>query len=257
MSYLGNGDGVVFASHSEQVYTSGQDCVRFYLNRLDISDTENPIWLPQINVPGTPVYYSEKTGRLVTVDYKRVRISGISEEECISGRDDRGVSYQTKGRVCTYLTYALMRLMVRDDRAVLLEQLDLGDMTMLDRAISTEEAVFIVSPYTYTYNATTGVNDTIPPRLTAVSATDVTGFVPLGDLTLPTVYSCMIAAKGDTAVVVDPYPPTAQIVDATPSGSLASKEVDLNGYSYELSLNDDYLISANGIRGVQAIPLDD
>jgi hypothetical protein len=49
--------------------------VRFYLDRVDLSDNAAPRVLPSVNVPGSLLSYDSSAGRLITVDYAKIVVA--------------------------------------------------------------------------------------------------------------------------------------------------------------------------------------
>lgn len=66
-----HGDGTsVLATHFEPV-EGDESRVRFYLDRVDVSDPSNPRLTGSSNVPGVLMAWDASSGRAITVDYRR------------------------------------------------------------------------------------------------------------------------------------------------------------------------------------------
>ena len=64
------GNTVVF-THYEYVNIPGEnEWVRYYMNRLDVSDPYNPQFSPPVNIPGSILDVNLSSGRIVTEDYQ-------------------------------------------------------------------------------------------------------------------------------------------------------------------------------------------
>lgn len=56
--------------------------VRFYMDRLDVTNPSHPMLFPFVNVPGSPVAFDAKSSRIVTVDYLKQALEGLTAEQC-------------------------------------------------------------------------------------------------------------------------------------------------------------------------------
>jgi hypothetical protein len=86
---LASGD--IVASQHEEAVDDGTGRVRYYLDRIDVSDPANPQVLDPINIPGQLLRYEHDAGRLVTLDYGLVVIE--------AARDDYNACYEQGGNV--------------------------------------------------------------------------------------------------------------------------------------------------------------
>ncbi|MBN2530014.1 MAG: beta-propeller domain-containing protein [Deltaproteobacteria bacterium] len=250
-----DGDGVLYSSHSEAVDDEAKS-VKFYLDRLDISNPEAPKWLPPINVPGTPVYYSERTGKLVTIDYRWVFTTAKDDAEC--GKNYYyyyGVIYDEETKECAKLHYRLALLQVDDIRAAMVQELSLGQLSALGRVVATDEALFLNLPLQYIWHNDYEDYEVELPRLLAWSLNDATPFKELGNWTVPATYVYLQDVKGTRALMSTDYPPAALLYDAAVGGEDALTQEMLRGYGYDMTLESDFIISANGMWGVQTIKL--
>ncbi|HKO91819.1 MAG TPA: beta-propeller domain-containing protein [Polyangiaceae bacterium] len=118
---LSSGDLVV-SQHSERV--PGSDyLVKYFLDRIDVSDPYAPVMLPKINIPGTAVHFNAGTGELVTVDYSLEREPGTSWDDCYQ----RGYygEFIESTRECNVMRRSINSLVVSGTRAVRKSQLEL------------------------------------------------------------------------------------------------------------------------------------
>jgi hypothetical protein len=118
---LTDGD-MVISQHAEPVSGKpGQ--LKYYLDRLDVSDPYRPKLLPPINIPGTPVHYNDDTHELVTIDYQETLEAATSPEDC-AARGYYGYSEQSPD-VCRVTRRSINALRLQPDRAVRTSQLQL------------------------------------------------------------------------------------------------------------------------------------
>src|SRR5690606_13138808 len=59
----------VVSSHFEVSPTNSSN-VRFYLDRVDLSDAQEPKLLARVNIPGSLLAYDAELSRALTVDYR-------------------------------------------------------------------------------------------------------------------------------------------------------------------------------------------
>jgi hypothetical protein len=111
---LTDGD-VVISQHAVPVPgTPGR--LKYYLDRLDVSDPYKPKLLPPINIPGTPVHYNDATSELVTVDHQETVEVATSPEDC-AARGYYGY-FESSPEVCRVTRRSINALRLQPDRAV-------------------------------------------------------------------------------------------------------------------------------------------
>jgi uncharacterized secreted protein with C-terminal beta-propeller domain len=118
---LTDGD-VVISQHSEPV-PGNPGRLKYYLDRLDVSDPYQPKLLPPINIPGTPVHYNDATSELVTVDYQETVEVATSPEDC-AARGYYGY-FETSPEACRVTRRSINALRLQPDRAVRTSHLQL------------------------------------------------------------------------------------------------------------------------------------
>jgi hypothetical protein len=118
---LTEGD-LVISQHSEPV-PGKPGWLKYYLDRLDVSDPYRPTLLPSVNIPGTPVHYNGETNELVTIDYQETIEQATSPEDC-SARGYYGY-YEESPDVCRVTRRSINALRVQGDRAVRISNLQL------------------------------------------------------------------------------------------------------------------------------------
>lgn len=105
--------------------------VRFYLERVDLSNPKQPKLLPSINVPGSILSYEPETKRLLTVDYRcATATKTVTRHEC---RTSYGwnVEFDSEKGTSTVIHRSLELLDLDGDNAVRIECSICGDQGTL------------------------------------------------------------------------------------------------------------------------------
>ena len=246
--------GMVVTSHAEPV-PGADGRVRYYLDRLDVSDPARPRRLAALNIPGTPVSYDPGAARLVTVDYQHEEHAATGWEDCydIDGWGYDGWYDSESGR-CVRLRKSLNLLQVESDRAVLLDREEFVDDRLRDVRV-TAERVFVgteADGWGYWYDGTT----TSDPRPKLLTFTGVQGndLALQSETRMSSPGTWLYAARGTTAYVLSDYPPSLELYDASRPTSVARQRLTLlTGYGYDVQLFDGFVLSANAMWGVQRI----
>ncbi len=75
--------GNIVASQHQEPLDDDSGRVRYYLDRIDVSDPANPLFLEPVNVPGKVIHYDHERGLLITIEDVPVPLSAItSSGEC-------------------------------------------------------------------------------------------------------------------------------------------------------------------------------
>ena len=74
-------DGPIVASSHWLPLSSDPRMARFYLDRVDVSDPDEPSHT-SVNVPGALLAYSAANERAITLDYKRTQIDNVTYHKC-------------------------------------------------------------------------------------------------------------------------------------------------------------------------------
>jgi uncharacterized secreted protein with C-terminal beta-propeller domain len=77
---LVSGNTVGFGRY--QTSPTNANRVRFYVDRLDVSNPKAPALLPSVNVPGSPVAFDASSNNVVTVDYQQLNFGDMTAEQC-------------------------------------------------------------------------------------------------------------------------------------------------------------------------------
>ena len=115
--------------------------IRFFLDRVDVSDPSAPTMATPINVPGVVAGYDDATGRAITVDFRLEATQVDDEEECYQNPKIHDFDYDAG--VC-YLAHRTLNLVqLTGDTATLLGTVDVeGTEATLRSVASTDSRVF-------------------------------------------------------------------------------------------------------------------
>lgn len=104
---------VVATSHFEAASEDGQ-VVRFYLDRVDVSDVSAPVLARSVNVPGALLAYDDESQRALLLDYQYAHVSNISPRQCqyeehgvFEGGSRSWLDYDEDRVDCTALRFTL------------------------------------------------------------------------------------------------------------------------------------------------------
>ena len=119
--------------------------VRFYLDRVDLTNLAAPELVSKVNVPGSLLAWHGASGRAVTVDYRRVVQSGVQYYDCY-GRGGSGFTPDPDTYMvgtCTFLTQTLRQVRVGDASAVLEGSWDVPSGFGVSQAAVGDDRVFV------------------------------------------------------------------------------------------------------------------
>lgn len=237
--------------------------VRFYLDRIDLSDPWRPRQLPEINIPGSPASVDLDASRLVTIDYRWTSRRAVSWEECYreAGWYDyysRYFEYDDRtytGGTCYTLNRALNVLALSDRGATLLDRLRLTGRSMTDVRVSGDR-IYIGTGSTYYWYYDEGAGHDPRPELITITGVRNGRLVQRSAVRMSNPGSRLIAALGARAITQSSSPPEIAVYDATrPESTELANRTLLTGYGYEVQIVGDDALCANGSAGVQVVPL--
>lgn len=250
-------DGMIVTSHREPV-PGEEGLVRFYLDRIEISDPDRPRRVASINIPGSPVWFDPGAARLVTVDYQREERAATSWGDCY-GVEGWGYDswYDDETGLCTRLARSLNLLRVEGDRAVRIDRVEFPDLQVRDVRV-TPERVFVGTEAGGWWSWYGGTDDGVDPRPRLLTFTGLLGSALelRSEVRMSTPGTWLYAARGAKAFVLSDYPPSFEVYDATRPTSVARQSLTLlTGYGYDVQLFDGFVLSANSMWGVQRIAI--
>lgn len=120
---LVSGD-IVVSQHQVPV-DDGTGRVRYFLDRIDVSDPANPELLAQVNIPGSAIDYDHESKQLVTVDHLLEERPADDWEDCYS--DHGNVYFDDQAGVCRSFQRRVNVLTVGDGTATLLSRKNIED----------------------------------------------------------------------------------------------------------------------------------
>lgn len=158
------GDQVV-SWYMQSANESGSQ-VRYYLERLDLSNPAEPRFEPPINVPGRVAAYDAAANRAITIDTRVEVIETQDEQECWEHPKVFQWDYEAKRCVLVHRTPKLVRIL--EDGAALLDELDVeGDDARLEDIHASRSRVFARltrgSHYGYGWAEDGGDGGYVPP----------------------------------------------------------------------------------------------
>lgn len=282
---LSSGNIVVRSRYDQSPTDSSK--VRFYIDRVDVSDPSSPEALPAVNVPGSLLAFNADNGRAITVDFRHDTRQGVTYEDCYQENaravftppndDWSNVDAGTEG-TCQAVVQTLALIEINDDEAELVDSLELdrseavgqvaGDQTlfvMLGGGYGYYDApvavggVAVAGPvgdcfdcfgfYSYFNNGTSTVL-----TLSGLDGGDFDdGRVELdnGDS-----YSTALVAVGEKAVVSSGWRGKLSLLDASDvTEPRVAEEREITGYVNSLTLVDDVAVASMGYDGVETIAL--
>lgn len=278
---IASGDLVVrsrWSASSEDART-----VRFYLDRIDLSDPAKPRALATVSLPGALLAFDADSGHAVTVDF-RLRIeSDITEAECQDEYADARwtteedeVDYEKTPGTCTATLQTLRLIRIEDTQAEILGSVNLGPKETVNAAAVGKDRVFVqLGSYG---GVSTGVGVAV-----AGGAFDCYGCgwysfesPPVSIVTLGGIHSgkfshgrieidsgdtwgsVPIVASGQRAALSTGRRGQLTVIDAANAAKPEIvRELELAGYVEDLAIVDGKVVAALGYDGVQTLSLGD
>jgi hypothetical protein len=261
----------IATSHYERSATN-PDRVRFFVDRVDVSDASNPRALPKVNVPGSLVAFDAESSNAVTTDYERVVISNVTYATCLERYASYGFEPNNAGNYtessrgrCTVIRQTLRLVHIADDAASVVDSmaLPLGE-TITTTALGDDRLFAALGNANRYYGYHGGyygyyssfAESELPlvvisgirsgsfraARL-GLSAGDYWGSVPL-------------VASGTRAALSTGFRGKLVVVDAENADEPSVvREVELGGWVQDLDIVGDAAIASLGYDGAQAISL--
>ena len=160
--YYGNSlaltDGDLVVSQHLEPLNDGSDRAHYFLDRIDVSNPDQPRVLPKINIPGTPIHFNAESGELITLDYNNSVEPGKDWNEC--GIRGAYGYYDEAINACRVTRRTLNALLVSENRAVRTSQLSLDQTRRLGNIAVSDSRVFFTTsdfpPLTDSYGRAVG-----------------------------------------------------------------------------------------------------
>lgn len=252
---LVSGD-VVASQHAEPV-GDGSGRVRYYLDRLDLSDPAAPRMLAPVNIPGQAVHYDHGAGLVVTLEDVLRDERAVSDWGDCASSEGR-ISFDWETSVCRTWDRRINTLRVGDDGARLVsrESLDRDGFTSTSVAVS-DSRVFVRSQEGSFYGW--GSSEVPESRMTVFALRDGGALELRPSVSLNDLYSSywgggQLTARGDHAFITESN--RLVVVDASAGGAPQVRDVEMPGwYCQSLEVRADRAFCAMGPYGVMTIDL--
>lgn len=283
---LESGD-IIATSHFESV-PDNVDAVRFYLDRVDVSDAGEPVVLDPVNIPGSLLAYDAEHERALTIDYQYVNFENVSPKQCYEEEfgtfltnDPNVVDWETSRGACTALRFTLHLVDVSGEQAAIVDSYAVDKGVYISAAALGEDRVFLGT------GVSGGRNDGSDVALPPTTAPSPGGFGYIGygyygvqvgsakllvasglsgdslkvaPVELETTDSfygfSSILAKGKKAVVATGWQNQMSVIDATDADEpVVADSIELAGYVNDLDLVGNTAVVALGQAGVQTLSL--
>ena len=134
--------------------------VRFYVDRVDVSDPANPVVRAAVNVPGALVAVDGPSGRAMTLDYKVVEVDDVLSSDCWYAfgysaqwqpKDPNASDSWQKPGTCYGMHRTFKLCDVDAGKATLISQTDLPDGVYLGQLLLGDDRVFGIQSPNYYY----------------------------------------------------------------------------------------------------------
>jgi hypothetical protein len=245
--------GDTIASQHQEALGDGSGRVRYYLDRIDVSDPSAPKLLTKVNIPGGVVDFDAETGRTVTLDYLESTIPGRSWDECrVKLGDYASFSFDYNRQLCVSYRRALNTLAVSDDVATLLDSMLVDDGEIWASSIAvTKNRVFAH----YGSYDLTQMKPNVQVFGIGASGSKLGQLDRLGRVELSSAGYGNLVARGNRAFLSESGLLT--VIDAADGDDIRATRHEMNGYYCEsLEVSEDSAYCALSYQGVQAFPLD-
>jgi len=279
---------IVATSHFVQS-PSTNGAVRFFLDRIDVSDPANPERSPAVNIPGSLIAYDAESEHALTVDYRtetEQATARVCNEQLYGGwnppnNDYSNYDYERTIGTCYWVLHTLRLVAIEDGKARILDSHAFDRGQGIGSTALGDDRLFVSLGGNYYYGggiavgaATIAAEPGIAggfyfyyPYYSFAHTTaplHVFGGIRGEELTLGTIeldtgdnyYGSFphLLASGHNAVVSTGFQGKLAVVDASDaSAPKVVREVDVPGWISSISMDDGVAIAAMGTDGIQAI----
>lgn len=225
---------ILYSSHVEQAITDDGESllyhVRAYVDRVDVSDPDEPVALPSLNVPGWLVDVSDDGSLLFTVDYQW---------------DDFGRRRNS-----------LNVLRVQGDQAVLIDMLPVGDQ--VNRGVFRDRTIWLTT-HKYPWWGVRGETVASRQPYTVMHKIDVNAMGRISGQSLASLHGYhfnLLDVEDDIAYMASNGPYGVLVLDVERAGEPdilnAARSI---GYVSKLVRHGEYLYMPLGAYGVHRLPM--
>jgi hypothetical protein len=252
----------LLASHAEPI-ASAPGKVRFFVDRVDVSNPDAPARLPSINTPGSLL--AGEGGRLVVVDYARFPVAARDAEACYkAGYDSTYFDYEDNACVRIERTFRLLD--VAGDVADPFDAVSFPTAGYVNGVFVGDDRVFVTTtPNDGAYYYADGLAVAAGPRehsiftLGGMRDGALRGVVTPVSSPSPWWWSSLRgeAVAGRRLVVTDyASEPHVAVFDAENlDAPTFSEKVKLRGYLQDVNVVGDTAVCSLGEFGVQSVSL--
>lgn len=282
--------GDVLATSHFEVSPTNADAVRFFLDRVDLSDAGDPVVRGSVNIPGSLLAYDDENKRALTIDYQYVNFESISPKQCYEEEygtfltnNSNNLDWEGARGPCTAMRFKLNLVDVSDETAQIVDSYDVDKGVYINAAAVGDDRVFLGTAMSQGYGV--GVDIAEPtPSLPPMSSAGGVSYIGYGyysgnvdtakllvasglggeSLTVAPVeldttegyYFSSILAKGKKAVIATGWQGQMAVVDATSAEEPeVADSIELAGYVSDLDLVGNTAVVALGQSGVQTLSL--
>ena len=252
--------GDLLVSQREEPLDDGTGRVRYFMERLDVSDPDNPHMLASVNIPGKAVHFDAEHALIVTLedvlrtvevtDYQDCRWRGSRVQVDWEALNENG---QAECRI--YDRYLNTLQLRSDDTAVRVSRLNLDDERISSRVAVSGERVFVT-----TVERIEVGRDAVTqhPQLEAFGVGTDRALRTLGSVGLPARqgygFWATLSARGPRAFVEDSN--QLHILDTSDPTAMDLATHDMPGWSCRsLQVNRNRAYCAMGKQGVLTFDL--
>src|SRR5690606_31788704 len=151
--------GNTVASQHQEPLEDGSGRVRYYLDRIDVSDPASPVLMPKVNIPGSVVHFDADEGRIVTIDYRVATKPAFTASDCYSG--NLPADYDQVRRSCQVYYRRLNTLDLVGDQAILKSTRDIDGQVAAGNIAISQNRIF--------YSSTEWASEDVPSTTTVTA----------------------------------------------------------------------------------------
>jgi len=242
----------MLASQHQEPLNDATGRVRYFLDRIDVSDPAKPKLLEKVNIPGGIIDFDSASGRVVTLDYLESSIPGTSWEDCRAQLGDfASFTFDPTQNRCVNYRRALNTLTVEDDQATLV------DSILVDSAEIQASSIAVTKNRVFAHYGAYGGTSQPNVQVFAVGASgeELGELERLGGVNLTGTGWAYLVARGERAFLSESGLFT--VIDGRDGDNLKATRHEMNGYTCQsLEVAENAAYCALSYQGVAAFPLD-
>jgi uncharacterized secreted protein with C-terminal beta-propeller domain len=259
--------------------------VRFFLDRVDLADAQNPVVAPSLSIPGSLLAYDAASEHAITVDYREHTLSNLTAETCYrtygnawfeavdaNGNRLPNWDYQVTPGVCHTVQYSLRLVDVGGAQAAVVDSFALPVGHVVSSTSLGDDRLFVsVGRGGYAYLPIAlddvgigGYRGGFPSENVSIL---VLGGIRSGEFSAGSVELARgdqwggfvpLAASGERAVVSTGFRGELSVIDAADATRpTVVRTVETAGYVQDLDVVDGVAVVSMGQDGVQTLAVND